>query len=76
VTTTEAKGSDMETDRRYAVVVNLDGYYSIWPLGRDLPMGWRTEGTTGTEEACVAYIDQVWTGLEPGSLRAARTGPV
>jgi MbtH protein len=62
----------METERRYAVVLNSDGAYSIWPLGRDLPAGWRAEGTTGTEEVCVAHIDRVWTGLDPSSLRAAR----
>jgi MbtH protein len=60
----------MTDERTFAVVVNDDGYYSIWPLGRDLPAGWRTEGTTGTEQQCADRIDQVWTGLDPASLRS------
>lgn len=55
---------------RYAVVVNTDGYYSIWPHERELPAGWRMEGTTGTEQDCIAYIDETWTGLDPATLRA------
>jgi MbtH protein len=64
----------MKTARRYAVVVNLEGAYSIWPIACDPPAGWRVEGTTGTEDDCIAYIDKVWTGLDPASLRAARPG--
>ena len=56
--------------RRYHVVVNLQGDHSLWPEGRELPEGWRLEGTSGTEDECVAHIDRVWTGLDPKSLRA------
>jgi MbtH protein len=53
----------------YAVVVNDEGQYSIWPAGRDLPAGWRADGFTGTEDECLAYIDEVWTDMRPASLR-------
>jgi MbtH protein len=58
--------------RRYAVVTSVDGYYSIWPEGRDVPDGWELEGATGTEEECIAHVDRVWTGLDPQALRARR----
>ena len=53
----------------YAVVVNHEEQYSIWRTGRELPAGWRAEGFTGTEEECLAYIDQTWTDMRPASLR-------
>jgi MbtH protein len=53
----------------YAVVVNDEEQYSIWRTGRDLPAGWRTEGFTGTEDECLAYIDETWTDMRPASLR-------
>ena len=52
-----------------AVVVNDEEQYSIWPAGRELPAGWRRDGFTGTEEECLAYIDETWTDMRPASLR-------
>ena len=53
----------------YAVVVNDEEQYSIWQAGRDLPAGWRPDGFTGTEDECLAYIDETWTDMRPASLR-------
>jgi MbtH protein len=55
--------------RPHAVVVNDEEQYSVWPVERDLPAGWRQEGFTGTEDECLAYIDEVWTDMRPASLR-------
>ncbi|GAA4260532.1 MbtH family protein [Dactylosporangium darangshiense] len=54
---------------RYDVVVNDEEQYSIWRSGADLPAGWRRDGTTGTEQACLEHIDRVWTDLRPRSAR-------
>ncbi|MDH2427991.1 MbtH family NRPS accessory protein [Sphaerisporangium sp. TRM90804] len=51
------------------VVVNDEEQYSIWPAARELPAGWRREGTQGTEEQCLAHIDAVWTDMRPRSVR-------
>jgi MbtH protein len=53
----------------YAVVVNDEEQYSIWLADRDLPAGWRAEGTEGTKADCLAHIGQVWTDMRPLSLR-------
>ena len=53
----------------YAVVVNDEEQYSIWATGRDLPAGWRTDGFTGTEDECLAHIEETWTDMRPASLR-------
>ncbi|GAA4707764.1 MbtH family protein [Phytohabitans rumicis] len=56
----------MET---YCVVVNDEEQYSIWAADRELPAGWRAEGTEGPKEECLARIAEVWTDMRPLSLR-------
>jgi MbtH protein len=53
----------------YRVVVNHEEQYSIWPVGRDLPAGWREAGKTGSKAECLEHINQVWTDMRPLSLR-------
>jgi uncharacterized protein YbdZ (MbtH family) len=54
---------------RYLVVVNDEEQYSIWPDGRDLPLGWHAAGVSGSKEECLDYIEKVWTDMRPKSLR-------
>jgi MbtH protein len=56
-------------DKAFQVVVNEEEQYSIWPVGKEVPRGWRAEGTQGSKEDCVARIDSVWTDMRPLSLR-------
>ncbi|MFC9283459.1 MbtH family protein [Streptomyces collinus] len=58
-------------DTTYQVVVNHEEQYSLWPEGRELPLGWTAEGTRGAKEDCLAHIDHVWTDMRPLSLRQA-----
>ncbi|MFF4616649.1 MbtH family protein [Nonomuraea jabiensis] len=53
----------------YLVVVNHEEQYSIWFADRDLPAGWRSEGTSGTRDECLSHIEKVWTDMRPLSLR-------
>jgi MbtH protein len=53
----------------YAVVVNDEEQYSIWPAGGDLPAGWTAEGVTGTKAECLDHIEKVWVDMRPLSLR-------
>ena len=55
----------------YTVVVNDEEQYSIWPVGRDLPDGWREAGVTGTKQECLTHVEEVWTDMRPLSLRNA-----
>jgi len=54
---------------RYEVVVNDEEQYSIWPEGREIPLGWHAEGFAGPKEACLDHIETVWTDMRPKSLR-------
>ncbi|HXF64746.1 MAG TPA: MbtH family NRPS accessory protein [Caldilineaceae bacterium] len=40
----------------YAIVVNHEGQYAIWPLNRPLPFGWTVTKQTGSLEECLALI--------------------
>jgi MbtH protein len=53
----------------YTVVVNHEEQYSIWPAGRDLPLGWSDAGKSGPKAECLDYIKEVWTDMRPLSLR-------
>lgn len=53
----------------YDVVVNHEEQYSIWPSGREIPLGWKTVGKSGLKPECLAYIKEVWTDMRPLSLR-------
>jgi MbtH protein len=60
---------DVEDTSMYRVVVNDEEQYSIWPIDRANPYGWRDGGASGPKEACLAYIRDVWTDMRPLSLR-------
>jgi MbtH protein len=60
---------DNDDETTYHVVLNHEEQYSIWPVDRDIPLGWRAEGRSGSKEECLAYIDEVWTDMRPLSLR-------
>jgi MbtH protein len=63
--------STEETEDRtvYKVVVNHEEQYSIWPVERDNPPGWRDGGKSGSKAECLAHIKEVWTDMRPLSLR-------
>jgi MbtH protein len=43
--------------------------YSIWPTDRETPSGWAEVGKVGSKEACLAYIEEVWTDMRPAALQ-------
>ena len=61
----------METEDStvYIAVVNHEEQYSIWPEGREIPLGWRNTGKSGSKQECLDYIKEVWTDMRPLSLR-------
>lgn len=58
----------------FSVVINHEGQYSIWPLGRELPGGWQKEGKVGNKSDCLSYINKVWTDIRPQSIRRKTSG--
>lgn len=60
---------DKEDTTIYKVVVNHEEQYSIWPLDRENPLGWKDAGKNGLKQECLDYIKKVWTDMRPLSLR-------
>ncbi|RPI02127.1 MAG: MbtH family protein [Calditrichaeota bacterium] len=53
----------------YNVVMNHEEQYSIWPVDKEIPLGWKTVGKSGPKQECLDYIKEVWTDMRPLSLR-------
>ncbi|MEU5099903.1 MbtH family NRPS accessory protein [Streptomyces sp. NPDC020996] len=66
--------SSVEHEEEFAVVVNGEQQYSVWPAHREVPDGWEREGTVGPKDTCLAHISRVWTDMRPLSLRHAMDG--
>ncbi len=65
---------ETEDNTIYKVVVNHEEQYSIWPAGRDNPLGWKDAGKVGPKADCLAHIKEVWTDMRPLSLRKSMEG--
>jgi MbtH protein len=61
--------SEDDAERAYIVVINGEDQYSIWLADREIPSGWRSQGTTGRKAECLAAIKKLWTDMRPKSLR-------
>jgi MbtH protein len=53
----------------WAVVISIEGHYSVWPADKDIPLGWKKEGKEGKKEECLNHIKEVWVDMRPNSLR-------
>ena len=58
-----------EEDFEYQVLVNHEEQYSLWPIFRDIPNGWKQVGPIGTKQECLDYVNEVWTDITPLSVR-------
>lgn len=65
---------EKEDTRTYKVVVNHEEQYSIWPVERENPIGWRDVGKSGSKAECLDHIKEVWTDMRPRSLREKMGG--
>ncbi len=63
---------DREETVLYKVVVNHEEQYSIWPAGRENPIGWQDVGKEGSKAECLDFIKVIWTDMRPLSLRRAQ----
>jgi len=63
-----AEGVEENFDLHY-VVINEEEQYSIWPVWRDIPDGWKAVGEPRDKEACLDWIEVNWTDMRPASLR-------
>ena len=60
---------DKDDNTIYNVVINHEEQYSIWPVDKEIPLGWKTTGKSGQKQECLDHIKEVWTDMRPKSLR-------
>jgi MbtH protein len=60
---------EKEDNTIYKVVVNHQEQYSIGPVEKPIPLGWKDTGKEGLKVDCLAYIEDIWTDMRPLSLR-------
>ncbi len=60
----ELSGGD---DTMYAVVINHEEQYSVWPVDAPRPRSspWKPVGFSGPLAEAQAYIQEVWTDMRP-----------
>ena len=57
-------------ENEYKCLINDEEQYSLWPLWKQIPLGWREVGITGSKEDCLNYIKEKWVDIRPKSLRS------
>ncbi|MFY1636701.1 MbtH family protein [Solwaraspora sp. WMMB335] len=55
----------------WTVLVNEEEQFGLFPVSQPMPGGWRSAGFTGSEDECVAHVNERWTDQRPASLRRA-----
>ncbi|HWO61381.1 MAG TPA: MbtH family protein [Umezawaea sp.] len=63
------------SESEFTVVVNNEEQHSIWPVGRQVPAGWREIGVTGSRRQCLDRIEQLWPDIRPLSVRRGTGEP-
>lgn len=58
-----------QAEAQFVVVLNEEEQYSIWPDGKEIPLGWKADGVKGDKQVCLDHIKEVWTDMRPLSLR-------
>ncbi len=53
----------------FTVVKNHQDQHSIWPIWKDIPLGWQQVGKQGDKTQCLTYINEHWTDMAPRSLK-------
>jgi MbtH protein len=61
-------------DGTYAVLVNDEGQYSLWPTFAPVPAGWTVVHGPAGRTSCLDHIKANWTDMRPLSLVAHMDG--
>ncbi|MEU6213653.1 MbtH family NRPS accessory protein [Streptomyces sp. NPDC047023] len=61
-------------DTDYAVLVNDEGQYSLWPRWKAVPAGWNVSLERARRQQCLDHIESRWTDMRPRSLVRAMGG--
>ncbi|MEV0634079.1 MbtH family protein [Streptomyces sp. NPDC050619] len=71
---TQANNPFEDDEARFLVLVNDEGQHSLWPAFAQVPDGWIVAHPQDTRQACLDYVDKVWTDMRPRTLAEATDG--
>jgi MbtH protein len=60
-----------DPDATYAVLINDERQYSLWPSAIAVPAGWTVVLDASPRQQALDLIDAQWTDMRPASLAAA-----
>lgn len=60
-----------DENAQYLVLVNDEEQYSLWPVFRKVPAGWKAVGPARSRKESLEWIEAHWTDMRPKSLRDA-----
>lgn len=60
---------NIQQEELHQVLVNDEEQYSLWPADKEIPLGWKHSFGPDKKEACLAFVNKVWTDMRPKSLR-------
>lgn len=60
----------MSEKQMYVVVINQELQYSIWQADKVIPLGWDSNGFSGSKEDCLNHIEREWKDMRPLSIRS------
>ena len=63
-----------DKDASYFVLVNDELQYCLWPGFAEIPAGWRIAHEKDTRQACLDFVERIWTDMRPRSLVLAMGG--
>lgn len=64
--------SEHDASLDFIVLINDEEQYSLWSDSIPVPAGWRVVHGPAARQACLDYVDAVWTDLTPRSARRSR----
>jgi MbtH protein len=64
-----------DEDAAFAVLINDEGQYSLWPAFVEVPAGWTEAFRAKTKAPCLDYVERHWTDMRPKSLIDALQQP-
>jgi MbtH protein len=65
----EVDVNDPSRKGKFCALINHELQYSLWNADMAIPKGWKQEGSVGSKEDVLAYIEQKWTDMRPLSVQ-------
>ncbi|MFN0050811.1 MAG: MbtH family protein [Planctomycetales bacterium] len=63
-----------DEEGEFCILVNAENQHSLWPVFREIPVGWSKVGPTGARQVCLDWITAHWADMRPRLAGVKDTG--